>query len=207
MTDIRAVLFDLLTALVDSWTLWGKVAGSPEKGRIWRQAYLRVTYGTGTYRAYQDLLAESARAAGCPEHYAASLAARWGELAPWPEVPAVLDRLRPGFALGVVTNCSEALARRTACVLGPFASIVTAERAGFYKPHPRPYRLALEELSLPAHQVLFVAGSGFDLAGAASVGMPVYWHNRAALPPPEGAPAPLAESRDLHTIADWLLTR
>src|ERR1700741_4494661 len=30
MADLRydAVLFDLLTALLDSWTLWGKVAGS-----------------------------------------------------------------------------------------------------------------------------------------------------------------------------------
>jgi len=41
----RAVLFDLLTALMDSWTLWNAVAGSPAQGRAWRAEYLRLTYG------------------------------------------------------------------------------------------------------------------------------------------------------------------
>jgi 2-haloacid dehalogenase len=31
-----AVLFDLLTALLDSWTLWNKVAGSAKDGGNWR---------------------------------------------------------------------------------------------------------------------------------------------------------------------------
>lgn len=33
------VLFDLLTGLLDSWTLWNRVAGSAEDGRRWRMAY------------------------------------------------------------------------------------------------------------------------------------------------------------------------
>jgi len=32
----RAVLFDLLTALIDSWTLWNKAAGLGRAGRAWR---------------------------------------------------------------------------------------------------------------------------------------------------------------------------
>ena len=51
------VLFDLLTALLDSWTLWNIVAGSPEDGRKWRAAYLRRTYETGAYRPYETLVA------------------------------------------------------------------------------------------------------------------------------------------------------
>ena len=43
----RAVLFDLLTALLDSWTVWNAAAGSEEKGRAWRAEYLRLTYGCG----------------------------------------------------------------------------------------------------------------------------------------------------------------
>jgi 2-haloacid dehalogenase len=45
-----AVLFDLLTALLDSWTLWSAVAGGETSGLRWRAAYLRRTYGTGAYR-------------------------------------------------------------------------------------------------------------------------------------------------------------
>jgi hypothetical protein len=40
-----AVIFDLLTALIDSWTLWNDVAGSEEAGMKWRKRYLDITYG------------------------------------------------------------------------------------------------------------------------------------------------------------------
>ena len=46
-----AVLFDLLTALLDSWTLWNRVAGNAEDGRRWRTVYLRNTFGAGPYQA------------------------------------------------------------------------------------------------------------------------------------------------------------
>jgi len=59
-----AILFDLLTALLDSWTLWNIVAGSPENGRKWRVAYLRRTYETGAYRRYETLVAEAAAEVG-----------------------------------------------------------------------------------------------------------------------------------------------
>jgi beta-phosphoglucomutase-like phosphatase (HAD superfamily) len=59
--------------------------------------------------------------------------------------------------------------------------VVTAERAGFYKPHPRAYRLALEELNVEPARALFVAGSPADLPGATNVGMPVFWHNLLGL--------------------------
>ena len=32
-----AVLFDLLSALLDSWTLWTEVAGNPGAARRWRE--------------------------------------------------------------------------------------------------------------------------------------------------------------------------
>jgi 2-haloacid dehalogenase len=44
-----AVLFDFLTALLDSWSLWNAVAGGEEAGRRWRAEYLRITYRTGAY--------------------------------------------------------------------------------------------------------------------------------------------------------------
>ncbi|MFX9189359.1 hypothetical protein ABTN59_22045, partial [Acinetobacter baumannii] len=61
-----AVLFDLLTALLDSWTLWNKVAGSDEAGLRWRAEYLKNTYATGSYRPYEDLVGEAAHNVGLP---------------------------------------------------------------------------------------------------------------------------------------------
>jgi 2-haloacid dehalogenase len=143
-----AVLFDLLTALLDSWTLWNDIAGDEAAGRRWRAAYLQRTYGAGAYRSYEALVAEAAREVGLDRRLADELAARYAELRPWSGVAATLAPLvTAGVPLGVATNCSEALGRVAAARVGvPFAVLVTAERAGFYKPDPRPYRLALTEL-------------------------------------------------------------
>ncbi|MBM3962387.1 MAG: HAD-IA family hydrolase [Planctomycetes bacterium] len=200
-----AVLFDLLTALLDSWTLWDGVAGSAEAGRAWRAAYLRLTYGCGAYRPYETLVREAAAQTGLAERHAQALAERWDELQPWDDVAGFLAPLAGRVPLGVVTNCSEALGRRAAARIGvPLQVIVTSERAGYYKPDPHPYRLALAELALPPARVLFVAGSGFDLIGTAAVGLPTLWHNRAGLPRPPQAPAPLAERRTLAELKEFL---
>lgn len=199
--EVEAILFDLLTALLDSWTLWNRAAGSAAEGRRWRQRYLEITYAAGHYRPYDALVHESAQSAGLPASVADTLLATWDALAPWPEVPAVLSVLRPRVRLGVVTNCSNALAARAVARLGaPVDVVVAAERAGAYKPDRRPYELALAELGLPAARVLFVAGSPYDIPGAGGVGMPVVWHNRLQLTRPDGVGLPWAEIATLDAL-------
>ena len=202
-----AVLFDLLTALLDSWSLWDAVAGGAEVGRRWRMEYLRITYAAGRYRPYEHLVGEAAAAAGLPRHLADDLAGRYGEIEPWPEAGGALGELRgAGIGLGVVTNCSEALGRLAAGrVPVPFDAVVTAERAGRYKPDPAPYRLALNELGVAAERCLFVAGSAYDLTGAARVGMRTFWHDRIGMIPPADAPAPLAHHRTLTPLVAHVL--
>lgn len=201
-----AVIFDLLSGLIDSWTLWNTVAGSAEVGLRWRQAYLRHTYATRAYRPYETLVAEAAAQANLPQTLADQLLARWDELRPWPEAPDVLAVLQRQVPLAVVTNCSDDLGGRAAALVGvPFKVVVTAERAGWYKPDPRPYQLALDQLGVPASRALFVAGSPFDVPGASGVGMPVVWHNRLGLPPAPGAAQPLATFATLHPLLETVL--
>ncbi len=206
---VDAVCFDLLTALLDSWTLWEAVAaeaGYPGRGEPWRHAALRRVTASGDYQPYAVPLREGALVTGLPGALADRLLARWGDLRPFPEVPALLARLRARAALplATATNCSEALARRAVAALGdPFAVVVSAERAGAYKPDPRPYRLALAELGLPPAGVLFVAGSAHDVGGALRAGLPVVWVNRLGLPaPPDAAGATVVA--DLARLTDLL---
>ena len=117
MAGYRAVLFDLLTALLDSWTLRNRVAPSDAVGLAGRREYLRRT-------------------------------------------------------------CE----------------------AGYYKPHPRPYRLALERLGHEARDVLFVAGSASDVPGAAAVGLPVFWHNRRRVPASDVGVTPLGVAESLAPV-------
>jgi len=196
-----AVIFDVLTGLIDSWTLWNAVAGDVETGQRWRHHYLYLTYGIGDYQPYEELVVQAARECELGEEIGHQLIKRWDELRTWPGTQNVLSALKAQVPLGVVTNCSERLGRMAIAKAGvEFDAVVIAERAGAYKPDPRPYKLALDELNIAPGKALFVAGSVFDVNGAGAMGMDVYWHNRARLPRPEHAPALIAEHRTLEPL-------
>jgi 2-haloacid dehalogenase len=199
MTYPKAVVFDLLTGLLDSWTVWDAAAGNSSDGRRWRARYLELTYGCGVYRPYEELVTKAAADAGLAPEAPAALLASWNKLKPWPEVRDVLTKLRArGILIGVITNCSIELGRRAADCCGvPFDAVVTSEEAGFYKPHPKAYGAILSSLDVEASDALFVAGSSGDVVGAADAGMQVVWHNRVKLELRPGSSLPLKESRSL----------
>jgi 2-haloalkanoic acid dehalogenase type II len=195
-----AIAFDLLTALIDSWSLWIAVAGNAEKGRAWRQASLARVTTAGAYRPYEAIVREAAADADIADLKADELLDRWSELRPWPDSDETLKRLK-GLRLAVVTNCSQRLAEAAArATTGEFEIIMSAERAGYYKTSPQAYLAALTALGLPPDRVLFVAGSAHDVPGAGAVGMPVYWANRNGSTIPSGAPRPIVISADLNEL-------
>jgi 2-haloacid dehalogenase len=199
--SVRAVCFDLLSALLDSWSVWDGVAASLERselGRVWRRRYLALTSTTGSYRAYLDLVAEAARDVGLPASASSLLEARWPGLEPWPDVRPALSSL--GVPAAVVTNCSESLGQMAAARVGiAFGVVVTAEAAGAYKPHPATYQLACDRLGLAPAEVAYVAGSPFDARGALAFGFPVSWVNRLGDPPPPDA----SRFRILPSLSGW----
>jgi len=200
------VLFDLLTALVDSWSSWNRAAGSEEAGRTWRAQYLRLTYGCGSYRPYEQLVRRAAEETGLSTTAADRLEADWDNLPVWSGATQALASLKGHVKLGIVTNCSAALGHRAAALLDvPWDVVITAEEAGYYKPDPRPYQLALERLGVAAAQARFVAGSGYDLFGTQAVGLRTYWHNRIHLDRPAGAPPAEVERDSLDALPAWVL--
>lgn len=201
----KAVLFDLLTALLDSWASWNRAAGSEQAGRAWRAAYLRLTYGCGQYIAYEQLVREAAAQVGLAESAVLALEADWLKLAPWSGAVDALQTLAPHCKLAVVTNCSARLGTQAADLLPVrWDAIVTAEEAGVYKPDPLPYRIALQKLGVHAHEAAFVAGSSYDMFGTAAVGLRTYWHNRVGLPLVTGAQPPEIEAPTLDSLVPWL---
>lgn len=203
----RAVLFDLLTALLDSWTVWNAAAGSEISGRTWRAEYLRLTYGCGAYQPYEQLVRDAARNTGMQPGAADRLDAAWPTLSAWNGARELLLTLAPHCKLAVVTNCSATLGRQAADRLGiAWDAVITSEEAGYYKPDPRPYQMALDRLGTQASDAAFVAGSGYDLFGTAKVGLRTYWHNRVGLQCPEGAPMAEVQSATLDAALPWLQT-
>jgi 2-haloacid dehalogenase len=181
-----AIGFDLLTALLDTWSLWKAVARDPDLGMRWHAASQSLLRGK-PYRPFEDIVREAARDVGVSAAQAEEMLRRWGESEPWPDTPEVLAGLE-GRRRFIVTNCSERLGALAARKAGTFELVMTAERAGAYKPDPRPYRAALEALGLDAARVLFVAGSAHDVGGASRVGMDVYWADRGNVRIADGTP-------------------
>jgi 2-haloacid dehalogenase len=196
-----AVGFDLLTALLDSWSLFANVAGGRELGMRWHAASQSLLRGK-TYRPFEDIVRDAARTVGIDGAKADELLRCWGESVPWPDVPDVLSRL-DRYTRFVVTNCSERLGTLAAAHAGTFDLVMTAERAGAYKPDPRPYHAALDALTLQPERVLFVAGSAHDVGGASRAGMDVYWANRGRVPAPADAKA-IREEEDLRGLVEVL---
>jgi 2-haloalkanoic acid dehalogenase type II len=194
-----AIGFDLLTALLDTWSVWSDVAGGRELGMRWHAASQAMLRGQ-PYRPFENIVRDSARDAGTSPAQAEEMLRRWGEFEPWPDTPGVLAQLR-GYRRFIVTNCSRRLGTLAAKRAGEFELVVTAEEAGAYKPDPRPYRLALATLGLEPARVLFVAGSAHDVGGAARVGMDVYWANRGNVAAPPDASA-LVTSPDLLALPE-----
>ncbi|UNI24302.1 hypothetical protein JDV02_010058 [Purpureocillium takamizusanense] len=213
----KAIIFDLLTALLDSWTLWdaSTPSATSAEGRSWRERYLELTFGSGAYVPYEDLVREAASQVGLPGSAPDALLRNWQNLLPWPEAAGVLRELKArGYKLGVVTNCSRYLGHAAAervNVHGSagspddmFEAVVTAEEAGFYKPAEQAYRAVLDAMGVDARDVLFVAGSAGDVEGATNAGMKVVWHNRVGLGKKGGA-VPLKEAGTLDdTLRDFL---
>ncbi|KAI1454234.1 hypothetical protein F4805DRAFT_440691 [Annulohypoxylon moriforme] len=130
----KAVVFDLLTALIDSWSLWDSSAppSMSNEGRHWRECYLEITFGAGRYVPYEKLVQQSAREAGLPISAPESLLRDWANLQAWPEAGRVLQALRGrGYKLGVVTNCSKHLGHLAARGVERYASEDGAEKFDF----------------------------------------------------------------------------
>ena len=177
-----AVVFDLLTGLIDSWSLWNEIAGSELMGRKWRAQYLEITYSTFNYKKYEDLVLLAAEDVGLNSKIVQNLIQKWSSLRPWLEVDEVLKVLSKNYLLGVATNCSIKEGNEAIKLIDiTFDCSVTAEEIGFYKPHPKMYEGILKKLRVSPQKTLFVAGSPFDVEGAKAIGMDVYWHNRIGL--------------------------
>lgn len=204
----KAIIFDLLTALLDSWSLWDSStpSGTAEEGRAWRGRYLQITFGAGPYAPYEDLVRQAAQDVGLPASAPEHLLGSWEKVQAWPEVPHVLQLLKArGYKLGVVTNCSTRLGHIAAGRVSPdageqvFDAVITAEESGFYKPVVQAYRAILDRMCVEPGDALFVAGSAGDVEGATNAGMRVVWHNKVGLAR-AGNAVPLKEAKTLEDV-------
>jgi 2-haloacid dehalogenase len=188
----RALLFDVFGTVVD-WH--GSVAREARRvGRAhgvrvdgeafadaWRAGYRpamdRVRRGAIPWRSLDEL--HRANLVPLLGRFGLRLAAReltelngvWHRLAPWPDSPRGLGRLKRRFVIGSLSNGNIALLIDLAKFARlPWDCILSAELFRHYKPDRQVYLGAAKLLALPPHDVMLVAAHKDDLAAARRCG-------------------------------------
>jgi 2-haloacid dehalogenase len=165
----RGILLDLLMATMDSMTTWSSAAGDPERGLAWRDAVTQRMIEAGRYVPYHDLVIAAAAELHLPRGAPDRLRDAWTEMSRWPDAGA-LESIGAPYAF--VTNSSRELADEAVARsrLRP-AFTLSAEEAGWYKPHPEVYRRACDRMGTDLRETCFVAGAPYDARGAARAGL------------------------------------
>lgn len=133
------------------------------------------------------------------------LVGAWSELNAFPDVREGLLQLRAKYVIAMLSNGDQAMLSRLADRLGvEFETIIAADVAGVYKPHPKIYLEAVKRMGNDASKILHVAGSARDAIGAKAVGMRTAWINRKGLPMDWDYPLDL-EVKSFRELASALL--
>ena len=223
---VRAVTFDVYSAMFDTvgglttalrafFHQRGIAADAAATARAWRSTHMNylllansLDREPASNRAAIEASLRYTLRGPAPEIVPADMAAlvgAWERLPAWPEAAEALAevRRRP-HALGVLSNGDYGMLdalMRTFPVR--FDRIVSVE-GGKFKPHPSVYRKTLAEMGVSAEDLLHVAGSPSDAAGATAAGLRTIWINRAADAVLDPRFAPAHQSADLRGILPLL---
>jgi putative hydrolase of the HAD superfamily len=130
---------------------------------------------------WSERIRSSLAAAGAeslPDPLGAALFNHYADAAAWQvyaDVVCLLPRWHErGLKLAVVSNFDSRLPGllEQLGLARWLSAVVVSSSAGAAKPDTTPFRLALEQLELEAHQVWHVGDSAEDVAGAAAAGLP-----------------------------------
>jgi 2-haloacid dehalogenase len=105
-------------------------------------------------------------------------------LKPFPDVVAGLERLRGmGLKLAILSNGDRDMLKAAGPHIGfRFDHVISAEDAGYFKPHWKTYATAEEKIGENRSGCLFVANHAFDCIGAKAFGMRTAFIDRRKRP-------------------------
>ena len=159
--------------------------------QLWRAKQLEYTWQRSLMRRYAPFsrVTREALAYACEslqlaldETRVQALMDEYLKLAPYPDVPAALQRLA-GRKLAILTNGSpdmiEPLVRHSGF---KFDAVLSVDELKIFKPAPEVYQLAVDRLRVPKESIGFVSSNCWDALGAKSFGLRVFWINRLKAP-------------------------
>ena len=198
--DIAALVFDAYGTLFDVHSVSRRAeALFPGKGAAlsaaWRSKQLEYSWLRTLMGRYEDFdrvtrasLEWALESLGLEGGEAAqrALIDEYRRLAPFPEVPQVLEKLAASRPLAILSNGHPdmlmAVVEHNGLRERFRGGVLSVHPARRFKPDPAVYRIAEEALGVPRPLVGFVSSNGWDAAGAKSFGFRAFWVNRSAAP-------------------------
>ena len=124
------------------------------------------------------------------------------DLSAYADAANTLARLAPRPRL-ILSNGTRAMLEPLAAATGVARHldvILSVDAAGFYKPSPRAYQLALDHLKFLPVRIGFVSANAWDAIGAKAFGFTSFWINRNHVPLDRHGPKPDAELGSLSEL-------
>lgn len=187
--DVYGTLLDPLRMEEHLQAAFGDKA--KEASELWRAKQLEYSFRRALMKKYRDFGACTADAlrfvslqlsTPLSKEVQENLLSKYGELPPYPDAVAALDRLAAlGYTIVACSNGTEAALRAAlehAGILRHFGKIVSVDPLRTFKPDPAVYERLAAEVGEPNERVWLISSNAFDVVGAKACALRAVWVQR-----------------------------
>ena len=125
-------------------------------------------------------------------------------LDPFPEVPAMLDKLKKaGKRLAILSNGNPEMLDpmvKASGLADKFEAVISVDSAKIFKVDPKTYDLVKKQTGVSSDKVCFLSSNCWDAHGAALYGFKTLWVNRGGLPEDNLPGTVVAHIKDLSHL-------
>lgn len=195
LTNIKACVFDAYGTLFDVHSAVSKYRErvgdqADQVSGLWRTKQLEYTWlrslmgkHVDFWQVTKDALDYAFATFGLNDSkLSQALMDAYLQLDCYSEVSEVLSQLKQrGLQTAILSNGSPTMldaAVQHAGLQDTLDAVLSIEAVGIFKPSPKVYQLAVDQLGVSAQEICFQSSNAWDVAGANSFGLRVVWVNR-----------------------------
>jgi 2-haloacid dehalogenase len=190
--DAYGTLYDFNSAVARHRTAIGPKADALSE--MWRTKQVQYTWLRNSMNAYAPFWQVTGEALdNCLATFGITdkgvrekLMSAYLALEPFPEVPAMLDRLkRAGKRLAILSNGNPEMLDpmvKASGLADKFEAVISVDSAKVFKVDPKTYDLVKKQTGVTSDKVCFLSSNCWDAHGAALYGFKTLWVNRGGVP-------------------------
>ena len=220
--SVRHAVFDAYGTLFDVHSAasryQARLGGQAQAvSAMWRTKQLEYTWLRSLMQRYvdfwkvtQDALDYALDSQGIDDNsLRKDLLSAYHELSCYPEVPETLRKIKQmGLGTAILSNGSPEMLKAgvSNSNLGKVMdSIISVDTIEIFKPSPKVYKLATDQLGCNKEEILFFSSNAWDVSGAVTFGFKTVWVNRFAQASERLPGTPVIEIKTLDAVCNNFL--